>query len=386
MVTVSASDEEFPISNGASLEITGGGPGLSETVNSAILAQRVREMGKEKYSEMAALAPNLKMSLRYIAAEDALAKVQQDGGGPSTGGKNFRNKRQVSSHNYADIMLKDLWMIGPPLIEDENGVLIDGQNRLWAVVESGKGQWFLVISGVPNKSAVAFDNGAPRTKTEVLRFLFRDHPWIMDLFSNAPLGTVSAILVAINGGLKDSYIANSALLNAVFQHKSALAFVVETFFPEKNGKRRKAKGITRAHSAGVFGRAFIKYKDNPKKLARIRHVATKLVGGIDTALEPDLGGLLKLRGFLENAQGLSGSMANTIVYQKVAKCLVQAIEDKNTTFVLPKQFKNDKGKMVYNIDREFIDPFEIVVSTESMEAPINMIREKKKGKKGKKAA
>lgn len=332
-----------------------------------------------RLKEMGLLAKDLKLELVYYTPAAALAEVE------SEGHNNFRNKRSASVENYKNQMLKNLWYIGPPLVKDTENHLIDGQNRLWAVHESGTGQWFLVLSGVPKECAVAFDNGTPRTRTEVLTFLFRDHPWIMELFDGAPTGTISAILVAVNGGLHDTFLANSELLSAVRMHKDVLAFIVEYFFPLVGKKRRKMQGITRAHTAGAFGRAFITHRDNPKKLAKIKEAAGKLVNGFDLQVEPKYAGFSKLRDYLVTmgATGVSGSAANTIVYQRVSKCLLQVLEGQKTTFVKPATYEV-KGRLKLKVDEGFVDPFPVVISTASMVPPANMIPSGKKSKKNKK--
>lgn len=57
---------------------------------------------------------------------------------------------------------------------DENGVLIDGQHRLNAIVASGKGQWLLVTTGLPSKSKQVVDNGARRRAADFMPGAYRD--------------------------------------------------------------------------------------------------------------------------------------------------------------------------------------------------------------------
>src|SRR4051812_40390469 len=50
---------------------------------------------------------------------------------------------------YASDMRSGNWSRNPqPMIFYDDGTIADGQNRLWAVIESGEAIWFLVVRGV----------------------------------------------------------------------------------------------------------------------------------------------------------------------------------------------------------------------------------------------
>src|SRR4051812_21570608 len=78
--------------------------------------------------------------------------------------ENNRNMREGVAEKYAADMREDRWTeCSAPIIFYENGDLADGQHRLWAVVESGKGQDFLVMRDFPKDAAINIDTGAGRT-------------------------------------------------------------------------------------------------------------------------------------------------------------------------------------------------------------------------------
>ncbi len=54
---------------------------------------------------------------------------------------------------------------------DVDGYLVDGQNRLAAVVESGVGVWMLVTRGMPKGSIMAIDRGMKRTESSQIKML-----------------------------------------------------------------------------------------------------------------------------------------------------------------------------------------------------------------------
>ena len=59
---------------------------------------------------------------------------------------------------------------GQAVIFDKNGDLIDGQHRLWGVIESGRTTTFFVIWGVDPSCKDVIDTGAKRSAGDVLSF------------------------------------------------------------------------------------------------------------------------------------------------------------------------------------------------------------------------
>jgi len=85
---------------------------------------------------------------------------------------NHENYRQLSPKRvqmYADAMEQNRWSIAQPLIFSNEGTLIDGQNRLEAVIRCGIPQKFTVLTGIPQSSTSAIDGGQARTANQVLR-------------------------------------------------------------------------------------------------------------------------------------------------------------------------------------------------------------------------
>lgn len=79
---------------------------------------------------------------------------------------NVRNRnllpRQVS--RYAKAMTEGRWkaLVGEPISFAEDGTLLNGQQRLTAVVESGTTQVFLLLEGLPLDDQDVMDSGATR--------------------------------------------------------------------------------------------------------------------------------------------------------------------------------------------------------------------------------
>lgn len=83
--------------------------------------------------------------------------------------KNNRNLRRMKIEGYARDMASGNWMVtGEAVKFDTEGNLVDGQNRLQAVVESDCSVWMLVVRNVSADAMVVLDSGAVRSPADAL--------------------------------------------------------------------------------------------------------------------------------------------------------------------------------------------------------------------------
>lgn len=85
--------------------------------------------------------------------------------------KNTSNRslsdKAVSKH--AEAMTSGLWHYdGSPIRFDNTGKLIDGQHRLWAIIESGTTQKFIVMRNLDPRAFVTIDTGKTRSFGDIL--------------------------------------------------------------------------------------------------------------------------------------------------------------------------------------------------------------------------
>lgn len=70
---------------------------------------------------------------------------------------------------YANMMRSKLWKLnGESIIFSKSGKLLNGQHRLWAVIESGQAVEFLVVRGVEDNCFDSLDNPKVRDGSTVL--------------------------------------------------------------------------------------------------------------------------------------------------------------------------------------------------------------------------
>lgn len=83
-----------------------------------------------------------------------------------------RPKRPAVVAKYANLMAKGEWRFNGDTIRiDRNGVLLDGQHRLHAIVESGVAQDMIVVSGLEPDVFTTIDVGAKRSAGDALALL-----------------------------------------------------------------------------------------------------------------------------------------------------------------------------------------------------------------------
>lgn len=141
---------------------------------------------------------NTKISQEWVNLTPALAEKWL--------GQNHdnRNLRPVKVRAFARDMRNGEWTTsGQPVQFDWNGVLIDGQHRCEAVIESGVTIRVLVVKGLDPKAKQVIDTGTKRTPGDALRFAgYKSDPNI--------LGAVARIAMSRDAGYLRTAFAGSA--------------------------------------------------------------------------------------------------------------------------------------------------------------------------------
>jgi len=176
------------------------------------------------------------------------------------GHENYRPLNLRRARKYADIMDTGAWVIGPPIVFDEKGELIDGQTRLQAVVLHGMPVEFAVINGMDHGAVEVFDNGVNRRGADVLRHY--------DGFSGRNVKLCQTVIRAIHIGCAKQQSRRGTILNCEYpilyeEYKDGVDFTVESF-PSSS----RAIGIV-APFYGAFGRAYLCHRDFAPLLTEI---------------------------------------------------------------------------------------------------------------------
>src|SRR5882762_2800758 len=83
-----------------------------------------------------------------------------------------RDLRQYRVDQYTRDMLADRWHFNGESIQfDRDDVLLNGQHRLWAIVESGCPQKFVIVRGLDRSAQKTMDQGNKRPPAEQLHLV-----------------------------------------------------------------------------------------------------------------------------------------------------------------------------------------------------------------------
>ena len=94
-----------------------------------------------------------------------------------------RDRKNKSIQRYAKDMAEGRWIPGVcAIIFAEDGTLIDGQNRLQAVIKSETSTVFIVVRGVPMNAQAVVDTPSLRTTADVFK--------LSDVANHTTVGTV----------------------------------------------------------------------------------------------------------------------------------------------------------------------------------------------------
>lgn len=160
--------------------------------------------------------------------------------------------RNVSRHTvlkYAEDMASGNWHLNHQGIGfDDNGTLVDGQHRLWAIVESGKTVEIMVTWGA---NRVGIDELRARSPADVVKF-GELSDWL-DGKSIACAKGMWVLNVFISGG-KTYVKSTSALVSFAEKNKDAIVFSESLF-------GTNSKGISSAMCRAVVAFAYYHYSE-----------------------------------------------------------------------------------------------------------------------------
>lgn len=204
-----------------------------------------------------------------------------------------------------------------PIAFFEDGDLADGQHRLWAVVESGQSQKFLVIRGLSRKDGLNIDTGLNRSLVDAGRI------------SGTDAGLTNE-LVAAARGINDGgptgkgYSASSYAhrVEIVKAHRDAAEWACS------NGPRGRL--IRNAITLAAVGRAWYHYKDNPAQLARLKHFCDVMSKGL-TESQDEFAAQVTRNYMLQKASAATTSAMWIDTFLKVQRAIAYFMDRKPVT-------------------------------------------------------
>jgi hypothetical protein len=225
---------------------------------------------------------------------------------------NNRKPKGSRIATYTSDIVNGLWQLTYEGVAiDEDGWLINGQNRLNAIIDAGKAAPILLITGVPRKAMLAVDQGISRSVADVARIAGETHK---DM--NTWVGVARAMMYGTKVPSSGVRASHQEVLAFIKAHENAISFAVDTL-PNK-------AGISQAPVRATIARAFYLPKT---KHTRLKEFCNVLTTGLMGHVELDKSAI-KLRNWLtDNFSGgsrkrHSGMRApSTVVYGKTQSAL-----------------------------------------------------------------
>jgi len=214
--------------------------------------------------------------------------------------ENTKNRPLCHAHvqRLAEDMRARRWQLTHQGIAfDSNGLLLDGQHRLWAIVEAGVPITFQVFFNEPPDSRLVIDAGKRRSNLDIIAL-------------SGQIGHVSCLELATLRAMLGGHTGHSIVLTPgaeaeqFSRHREAVAFAVEHL------ERARLKGVCTAHVRAVVARAFYSVEQG-----RLAHFCDVLKSGMPAGDEDHV--ILTLRDFLSrnHTAGFSES-AQRVRYMK----------------------------------------------------------------------
>ncbi len=222
--------------------------------------------------------------------------------------KNNRPKRRTRIHRYAVTMKEGKWLkTHQGIAFDEEGSLIDGQNRLEAVILSGATIEMQVTTGLPHDCNVGIDAGANRNDVD------RAHYAGLGNIGPRAAGACRTMLYAATGTITakgrsygSTYISADDFLEYYAQHKKAIDFSLQ--------RLKSVRGLYNGSVLAAIARAYYHYSgDRDRLLAFLDTYTTGIADGAkDTAA-------IKLRDYCLSSTRAGKDLAE--VYRKASTAI-----------------------------------------------------------------
>jgi hypothetical protein len=218
------------------------------------------------------------------------------------GNTHNRSIRDSKVDQYARDMLSGKWRLTHQGIAfGGDGTLLDGQHRLWAIVNSNRPTRMMVARGVPDDAQRVIDDNLPRTVVDALKF------------SRGQEATPMHVAIA-KWLLKDTLSVTATrqeVIAKLAQHRESIDFAVTSM-------EKKVRGISITPVLTVIARAF--YTQNHASLTRFGQILA--TGRINDDNED--AALLLRNWLLEGAplRKAAGVNRAVVIYQKTERALM----------------------------------------------------------------
>lgn len=143
--------------------------------------------------------------------------------------KGNRPVRQARVQQYADAMRAGLWRVAQAILVDWDGVLLDGQHRLHAVVLYGQPVEFVVVRGASPEAYAVIDTGDKRTvAASIARRAYKEG---VEQRCLRDVGAIAAAMIKRAGDGTPAELTHKAVEDFWWRHRLLIEEVHEATAP-----------------------------------------------------------------------------------------------------------------------------------------------------------
>lgn len=247
----------------------------------------------------------MKLKIRWADVTPSMAKKWLDEA--NTHNRNFSPARVAL---YASDMKGKRWLedAAQPILFSDKGLLLDGQHRLAAIIESEQTIRFLIIEGVHKSVQLVIDGQRTRSDTDKLR---------LGKGMNVATRMVSVARAMMNPITSKRKYTTTELGQFISRHQKAIDFALETF-------AKQQRNVSQALILAVVARATYHTTD----LTRLRQFAEVLYSGINRG-EKDIPAI-QLRNILDEGMANRNTKSFGVFYGKIETALSSFLERKRS--------------------------------------------------------
>jgi len=173
-----------------------------------------------------------------------------------------RELRTGLVEKYARDMANEKWTQCPsPIAVYEDGDIADGQHRLWAIVESGVGQTFIVARGLTREDGLNIDMGLNRTLVDNARI-----SGVNTELSNRLIAVARAVDTGNRGGRSSVSLSSAQRIEMVEKHGEASRWAL--------ANAPAGRSFSHAIVVGAMARAWY-WEEDKARLAQFAEVLGK---------------------------------------------------------------------------------------------------------------
>lgn len=229
--------------------------------------------------------------------------------------RNTRNRplRDDVVQRYAADMKAGRWMVtGDAIAFDKNGVIVNGQHRLWAVLESNMTIPMLVTFNLEPDVVRVLDDHLKRRLTDIVKISKPGSSMNGKIAAIAHvMQNTSVSLTAADKRAAIARLSRQQQMDFLEKHEKAIMFVARDCFHST-----AVRGVTTANTLAAVARAY--YSQDTE---RLKQFAKVLITGIPEDPRSDVGALL-LRNWLLGVTTAALRARGEAIYRKSERALL----------------------------------------------------------------